>query len=259
MAEILNTKILAKAGIACGAAVLYFAAVGAHSAGEVVVQGDDICIVSDGLPDHETGQFPNRGNPNAIRARDYTFCVDATPVKNDQPSTRGTIGISLNGVAIRPGTADWYDASSPRGFSRDSSSGWNLEGIGAAQTLGMDEANAHVGPDGLYHYHAVSNLLMAGMDGTQLGYAADGFEIHYVGGAMTSSWQLKSGTRPTAPGGTYDGTYVQDYQYVEGSGLLDECNGGYLNGDYVYFATDTYPFYPRCLWGNAAPEARPRG
>ena len=60
---------------------------------------------------------------------------------------------------------------------------------------------------------------------------------------------LKKGTRPSGPGGRYDGTYVQDWEYKKGSGNLDKCNGKIMNGKYVYFATDTFPFYPRCHWG----------
>ena len=91
-------------------------------------------------------------------------------------------------------------------------------------------------------------------DGTLFGYAADGFEIHYVGSDAQSSWQLKAGERASGPGGAHDGTYVQDYEFVEGSGTLDECNGGTLDGQYVYFATDTYPFFPRCFRGTVSSD-----
>ena len=92
------------------------------------------------------------------------------------------------------------------------------------------------------------------LDGTLFGYAADGFEIHYVGSDAQSSWQLKAGERASGPGGARDGTYVQDYEFVEGSGTLDECNGGTLDGQYVYFATDTYPFFPRCFRGTVSSD-----
>ncbi|RED11069.1 YHYH protein [Pontivivens insulae] len=226
-------------------------AVGASIArSDIVQQGGEICVLSNGIPDHETGTFPNAGNPHSISVQDHEYCVDATPTRGTTAQqSGGTVGIALNGIPIRPGTADWYDASSPRGHSRDRSSGWNLEGMGSADLLGIDAAGAHVDNQGIYHYHGPSDVLMAGMDGTHLGYAADGFEIHYVSSAMTSSWQLKSGTRPSEPFGAYDGSYVEDWEYVSGSGDLDQCNGGYLNGEFVYFATDTYPFFPRCFWG----------
>ena len=66
---------------------------------------------------------------------------------------------------------------------------------------------------------------------------------------MQSSWQLKSGGRESGPGGAHAGTYVQDYEFVEGSGTLDECNGAMRDGQYVYFATQTFPFFPRCFKG----------
>jgi hypothetical protein len=221
----------------------------------ITVQGDQRCIVSNGLPDHDTGQFPNQGNPNTISEQNIQLCVDATPTKTGQATElRGVTGVAVNGIEIRPGTAEWYDASSPRGVSRDRSSGWNYEGFGNAAMLGIDGNHAHVDNTGLYHYHAVLDGLTDAAEGTQIGYAPDGFEIHYVGGQQSSSYQLKPGTRPSGPGGAYDGTFVQDWEYVAGSGTLDQCNGGTLNGEFVYFATDSYPFFPRCAWGEVSAD-----
>lgn len=215
--------------------------------------GDQICISSNGLPDHATGTFPNPGNPHTMRAQRTSVCVDATPTKGPAPrDIRGSVGIALNGVIIRPGTADYYDAEARRGFSRDRASGWNLEGMGARVLLGLDENNAHVDNRGLYHYHGTPTGLLPNLQDSMLGWAADGFALHMAPAGVTSAWQLKPGTRPTAPGGAYDGTYVQDWQYVAGSGTLDQCNGGMLDGTFVYFVTDTYPFFPRCLWGNVS-------
>jgi hypothetical protein len=176
------------------------------------------------------------------------YCFPKNPERNWR-AVRGTpnVGIALNGIVIRPGTADWYDASSPRGFSRNQASGWNLEGMGSASALGIDKNNAHVDNRGLYHYHGPPPSVV--LQGSLIGYAADGFEIHYVGKTAQPSYRLKKGTRPTAPGGKYDGRFVQDWEYVKGSGVLDECNGANLEGRYVYFATDTFPFFPRCHWG----------
>lgn len=120
--------------------------------------------------------------------------------------------------------------------------------------LGMDSNNAHVDHRGLYHYHAPAPALTTSLDGTLIGYAADGFPIHYVGDRAQPSWQLKTGTRPTAPKGRYDGTYEQDWKHVAGSGNLDECNGASVNGSYVYFATDSFPFFPRCFRGTVSAD-----
>ncbi len=218
--------------------------------------GGKICISTDGLPNHATGTFPNRGNPHSIRARNARYCVTANPKKGSRArEQRGAIGIGLNGVVIRPGTADYWDPNSRRGFSRDRSSGWNLEGMGASDLLGLDSNNAHVDQRGLYHYHGVPKGLLGSVSGSHIGYAADGIEIHYIGNRAKSGYRLKSGTRPSGPGGRYDGTYVQDWEYA-GGGTLDRCNGGMLNGEYVYFATTTFPFYPRCLWGSASADFR---
>ena len=211
------------------------------------------CIISNGLPNHNTGKFPNSGNPNRIAKQNVKLCVTTNPKKGNRPQkVRGSIGVGINGVQFRPGTADYYDANSRRGHSRDRSSGWNLDGLGAREMLGMDNNNAHVDQRGLYHYHGVSNALVKSGKGSLIGWAADGFEIHYLGSKRRSGYRLRKGTRPSAPGGTYDGTYVQDWEYVGSSNSLDQCNGGMLNGNFVYFATETFPFLPHCLWGKVS-------
>ena len=103
------------------------------------------CITSNGLPNHSTGQFPNKGNPNRIKKQNIRLCVTTNPRKGNRArKVRGSIGVGINGVQFRPGTADYYDANSRRGFSRNRRSGWNLDGLGARDKLGMDRNNAHV-------------------------------------------------------------------------------------------------------------------
>ncbi|GLQ35706.1 hypothetical protein GCM10007939_19890 [Amylibacter marinus] len=216
----------------------------------IVTKGTTTCIQSNGIPDHDMGAFPRRGNPNSFRAQNQKYCFSANPKKRKIKSTKAQIvGVTLTGIPIRPGTADWYDASSPRGHSRDSSSGWNLDGMGPDNALGLDHNNAHVDHRGLYHYHGMPAALIDLNNDTLMGYAADGHEIHYVGAKAQASWVLKSGVRPSGPGGRYDGTYNQDFEYKAGSGNLDECNGAMVNGQYVYFATDSYPYFQRCHFG----------
>lgn len=232
------------------------AAWAAQNGASITTRGDTTCIASNGLPDHATGQFPNRGNPHRLRAQEVRVCVPSDPVKGRTPRPVPVTGIATNGILIRPGTADYYDASSPRGHSRNRSSGWNLDAMGARRTLGLDGQNAHVDHRGLYHYHGVPSALVAVSGSTLIGYAADGFEIHYVGDKARPSWMLKSGTRPTAPGGAFDGTYNEDFKYVRGLGNLDQCNGATVDGRYHYFATDAYPFFPRCLYGTEITRIR---
>ena len=102
---------------------------------------------------------------------------------------------------------------------------------------------------------------------TLIGYAADGFPIYgpYCyrdaddpnSGLMElqSSYRLKAGQSPDGPGGTYDGTFVADFEYVAGLGDLDQCNGrfgvtpDYPDGTYYYSVTEVSPFVPRCVMG----------
>ena len=68
----------------------------------------------------------------------------------------------------------------------------------------------------------------------------------------TTSYRLKSGTRPDGddgPGGAYDGTYADDWEFVEGLGDLDQCNGMVQNGVYGYVVTATYPHVMGCFTG----------
>ncbi|MFN7138259.1 MAG: YHYH protein [Limisphaerales bacterium] len=72
---------------------------------------------------------------------------------------------------------------------------------------------------------------------------------------LKSSYQLKRSERPNGPGGKHDGTFVQDYEYVAGSGDLDECNGRFgvtpefPEGTYYYVLTEDFPFIPRKFKG----------
>jgi len=221
----------------------------------VEARADMTCMSSNGAPDHDMGRFPNPANPNAFAEQKLTFCFPTEPQLSDTV-TRGlmTVGVSVTGVPIRPYTAGYYDPDGRRHLSRNPASGWRQQAMHNPRGLGMDDQNGHVDRSGLYHYHAVSTALLAGHGGSLIGYAPDGFEIRYSPTTATSSWQLKSGTRPNPPGGAYDGSFEQDFEYSAGSGTLDECNGGMVNGTYVYFATDTYPYFPRCFKGQVTPR-----
>lgn len=78
-------------------------------------------------------------------------------------------------------------------------------------------------------------------------WAADGFEIHDLGDRGRSGYMLLPGARDAAPGCVHDGTYYDDWPYVQRAGNLDTCNGGMVDGQYVYVATESYPFFPRGL------------
>ena len=107
----------------------------------------------------------------------------------------------------------------------------------------------------MYHYHGIAISLTRTSGSSLVGYARDGFKIYYLPIERKSGWQLKRGIRPSGgPPGVYDGSYNEDYEYVGGKNRLDQCNGGELLDNYVYFITDNYPFVPRCLFGEISSD-----
>lgn len=239
-------------------------------------------ITSNSIPDHEPGEFPTRGNPNTISPQDYTFRMPLNPEKA-AGDFRGRVlfGVALNGVPFDPGTAEiWSPTGRVRGpdAPRD---GWRYEALTGNIDLGLDDHNAHVQPTGAYHYHALPVGVYekaAGQSASEvpdqmvlIGYAADGFPIYGVYAHQdphdpasplvqpASSYRIKDGNRPpesaTSPGGEHDGTFVQDWEYVQDLGNLDEHHGQhgvtpeYPDGTYYYLITAEYPFIPRSLYG----------
>lgn len=245
--------------------VIAFSTAAASSADKKKSKGDNVfkmsfteskrCFSANGLPDHPTGKFPRRGNPNKIEVQNINVCVPLYPRKVEEVTpVRGTFGIAMNGVQFRPNTAGYWDPKARRGHSRRGDKAWSLDIHGAPGKLGLDFNNAHVGRGGLYHYHGIADNLLLTTQSSLIGFAGDGFEIHYVGEDAKSGWALKPGTRPSGPGGKYDGTYNEDYHYVGGEGVLDRCNGGLKDGKYVYYVTDSYPFVPRCVSGEMSDD-----
>ncbi len=183
-------------------------------------------------------------------------------------------GIAINGVLFDPGAAEWWNG--------DRASGWQYEPLAGGGMLGVDRSHAHVQPNGAYHYHGIPVALVYALtDGKErmalVGWAADGFPIYNPIGyadpkdaasapkGLKSSYRVKKGTRPSGPGGAYDGTYVADYEYVAGSGDLDECNGmagvtpEYPKGIYHYVLTEEFPFVPRMYRGTPDPSFNTHG
>lgn len=264
-----NSYSLAIMGLLAAAAAALPAtrSAGAHE-NRVSIQtdGDTRLIRSNGIPKHAVGQFPNRENPNAIAPQDNSYRVPLNPVAANRPvpMRRGmNFGVAVNGVPFDPGTAEYW--------RNDRGSGWRYEALSGKINLGVDQNNAHVQPNGAYHYHGLPRGLMSNVSADRhsplIGYAADGFPIYALYGyvdpkdpakgvrKMRSSWRLKSGSRPDGPGGRYDGTFVQDWQYVDGAGDLNESNARftitpeYPKGTHAYFLTEGFPFIPRSFVG----------
>ena len=205
-------------------------------------EGDYRIIESNGIPDHTPGQFPNAGNPNTISEQNNRFRVPLHPQLTGRAQSYGhnLFGVALNGVPFDPGTAEYWND--------DRSSGWNYEAMSGKIDLGLDQSHAHVQPGGMYHYHGIPTSALRNGSLQLIGYAADGFPIYYDAKAR-SSYRIKQGVRLSGPGGYYDGTFVEDFEYSEGYGNLDECNWREDTDGYRYYLTDKFPFVPRCLKG----------
>eukprot|EP00112_Aurelia_sp_Birch-Aquarium-sp1_P001247 Seg11286.5 transcript_id=Seg11286.5/GoldUCD/mRNA.D3Y31 product="hypothetical protein" protein_id=Seg11286.5/GoldUCD/D3Y31 len=252
---------------------------------EIKLVGDKRVIEANGIADHTTGKFPNRGNPHSIEAQSYKYQIPAKPKVANKLTALGRqpFGIAVNGVPFDPGTAEYWNG--------DRNSAWRYEALSGKIDLGEDKHHAHVQPTGAYHYHGIPTGLLKKLSGNKpkmvlIGWAADGFPIYGKWGyvdpmnpskgvkEMKPSYALKAGNRPgkidpaslsgrekrnntgdTNPGGKYDGTFVQDYAYKKGNGDLDAANGRFgvtpefPKGIYHYYVTTDFPFIPRFYKG----------
>lgn len=258
-------------------------------AATIVVRDGYRYITSNGIPNHKTGAFPNKDNPNRISPQKQSFRVTTTPkpagqanannaANNRRPGPPALFGVALNGIVFDPGTAEiWRNGKLVRGGPPQAND-WRYEGIGPnGPTLGLDANNAHVQPQGTYHYHGLPTGLIQQLQHDQkqndhhkpaamlqVGWAADGYPVYAQWAHkdandskselvdMTSSYQLKPGDRPAnAPKGKYDGTFTDDWTFKKDSGDLDENNGRtgvtpeFPEGTYYYVLTQTFPFVPR--------------
>jgi hypothetical protein len=223
--------------------------------------------MANALPDHETGEFPNDGNPNTISPQDITYEYTTEPVFVGDATQVLTTGVAVNGVKFEPGTAE--------SVACESGEDYRVEALQDVYDLGFDFNNAHVQPDGEYHYHGVSELLTDAYatdnDLVFVGFAADGFLMYYSkSGAYDSGYELSTEVR-TGTGCTGstalrvtdididdtipNGVYTSDWVWSQDAGDLDACNGVNIEGTYGYIITNAYPFVGRCLNGEVSEEA----
>lgn len=248
-------------------------------------------LVANGIPDHAVGTFPNNANPNKISEQTVKFTVTTSPIAYSGQGGRVKEAVmGLNGIKFDPGTGgscnDDITASSQCPLGPGGGGRWNIEALGQnVFDFGEDMNNAHVQPGGTYHYHGVPmNMLnvdaKAGRKMQMIGWAADGFPVYarygypeknvMTGGLkqMRPSYRLKASPDSGRPATSIVpmGAFAQDWQYVDGSGDLDQCNGRFGStpefpeGIYHYFATDAYPYIQRCVKGSieSQPQMRDR-
>ena len=249
-----------------------------------VQEGHTRIIKANAIPNHKVGEFPTLNNPNRISEQNKTYTIPLAAEKAtqltylyDQSIDYGRpnyiFGVALNGVKFEPTANEYFYGTQGHNYE------WTVEALSDHVFLGDDCNNAHVQPNGEYHYHGTPTGLIAELDHNHsspqsmllAGWAADGFPVYYAFGYTSAdnsnsslkelkpSYQLRSGDRAgdgkTAPDGQYDGTYVRDYIYQENSGDLDQCNGRegvtpeFPNGTYYYVISKQFPFIGRCLVG----------
>ena len=238
----------------------------------VTVSDNTRTIVTNALPNHETGLFPNSGNPNTISAQSNSYEYPTNPAYRGAAAEVHVPGVAVNGVKFEPGTAETVTCVTGETY--------RVEGLQDTFNLGMDFNNAHVQPTGAYHYHGLSDLLAevhdhSGGELVHVGFAADGYLI-YISTTDTykPSYQLTAslrtgsdcqislgggqGPNKVVEGTAPDGTYTSDWEYLPGSGDLDECNGTFIEDQYLYLVTNEFPYISRCLKGEFN-ESRPPG
>lgn len=248
----------------------------------------DAYVTSTCIPGYDIG--PWTANPNLPANQDFCFKLTRTPVANTGTLVNtplGHIGVWRNGVSI-------FNARD--GMSYNNQGIWNRDAR-VFEGISFDACLGHPAPNGEYHHHVSPNCLYDHLNDAQhsdlIGFAFDGFPIYGAHGyanadgtggiaRMRSSYQLRAITaRTTLPNGTvlqpaqygpaiggqYPlGAFIEDYEYVAGSGDLDAHNGRfcitpeYPAGTYAYFVTlnEQYaPAYPYVLgpqyYGTVAP------
>ena len=269
--------------------------VNAYSRYSWTSNGTNRILKGNGIPNHEVGTFPNSNNPNTISEqsvnKNFTLCpsvISENGLEVVGPAL--AIAYALNSVKFDPGTAGRCDNSGECSLARGQGN-WNIEALGHDTfNFGDDMNHAHVQPSGEYHYHGMPELLIEFLGDNQgmtlVGWASDGFPVYARYGysetndsnsllkSLEPSYKLKSQPDSNRPmvltrlvGGPGQGTinlnksismgaFTQDYEYVDGLGDLDRCNGRFgvtpefPSGIYYYVVTDEFPFFTRCLKGN---------
>lgn len=234
-------------------------------------------LISNAIPEHAVGIFPNPGNPNTITEQSVSVSMTLLPSKISETGSEIFIsGYALNGIKMEAATAGTCGDTSCS-LAPPTVGSWNIEALGQSTfDFGVDENNAHVQPNGEYHYHGIPEGFLTtqalGESMTLVGWAYDGFPIYARYGysdasnaessikVVTSSWQTKATPDAGRPS-TDDypmGAFTQDYEYVTGLGDLDECNGRFgvtpefPGGIYHYYMTDSWPYIQRCVKGTAS-------
>ncbi|WKE66205.1 YHYH protein [Gallaecimonas kandeliae] len=216
------------------------------------------------IPNHDFDDG-DRAFANNVSAQDDQYAVPRHPAfaaSTTALTLETTNAMLLNGAVVDLLPAACWGVGDGKIGCNDDATPWRYDPDNPLADFGTDSHHAHAQPNGTYHYHGDPRALYgeAGDAPSPLiGFAADGFPVFgpYIEKngqivAVRSSYQLKAGTRPggsEGPGGSYDGTYRDDYEYVAGAGDLDECNGMTVDGQYGYYISQGFPYVMNCFKG----------
>ncbi len=226
---------------------------------------DNVYVSCTCIPGYDIG--PWVGNPNVPSNQNFVYKITLQPAENTGTTVftpLGHIGVWSNGVSI-------FNAKDA--FSYENEGIWNQNAI-VVEGESFDDCLGHPAPNGEYHHHLNPTCLYDDTDASvhapNIGYAFDGFPVYGAYGfkntdgtggiaRMESSFQERAITERTTladgtvlpatqygPSVSLDyplGYYIEDFEFIEGLGDLDEHNGRfcvtpeYPEGIYAYFVS----------------------
>jgi len=168
-------------------------------------------IYTNGIPSHETAEFPDDDNPNSLSEYPVTMKIYSTPIMRETPlkcTPPGYVGIATSGTPI----FNWFP---------------HVEGCPDVKDFEtLDICEGHPNPDEQYHYHYYSpcvQMPVCGEPSPIYGVAIDGIPIY----------------------GPFD-----DNGYQLTTEDLDECGGKYdKDGNYKYHIVADPPYTMNCFMG----------
>ena len=179
---------------------------------------DTYCnLSSDNIPNHDFNDTSANFRTNVAEI-DREFRVQRDPQmapEISQINRQAWDAVMLNGVVADVKSAGCYKPSESRADADGNTEAgcgpndnWMLIPLEYSTKFGADIHNAHVQPDGTYHYHGNPNAMFddspSGEGSPVIGFAADGFPIYgsYILDSLTgnyrkalSGYTLKEGTR----------------------------------------------------------------
>ncbi|MGL5811258.1 MAG: aryl-sulfate sulfotransferase [Nocardioides sp.] len=254
---------------------------------EITADDGSCTLASNQIPNHDLGEGVER-RPNDPAEVEATFVVPSEPAVADEPTdlTFTVNAVLLNGVAWEAYPAACFDVGPAEPGTEAVGCGgdqldnpWRYNVGSDLNAFELDDYSAHSQATGLYHYHGEPVALYEqDCDGAEaspvVGFARDGFPIYGpcftdsdgTVRAAESSYQVKNGTREDVDGHTtpyvagnvrseeYNGQFIGDYEYIEGAGDLDQCNGMTIDGQYGYRLTGEYPYVMACYSGTPSED-----